>query len=108
MMPLRVSLALVALAAATGCSSLSCGANQHRLAQLRDGMSYEQVSQIMGCGGTRVSEHGLDPGEYATIEWAGPDSLLFSRTHVVFFDRKLQAVMLYARGGSERTERREF
>src|SRR5262245_32956144 len=83
----------------TSCSSLSCGADQYKLAELREGMTYEEVSKLMGCPGNRISEHGLEPDEYATIEWAGPDSLLFSRTHVVFFDRKLTSVMTYARGG---------
>ena len=92
-------LAVLGLAASAGCSSLSCGADQHKLAHLREGMSYEEVSKLMGCSGERVSEHGLDPDEFATIEWAGPDSLLFSRTHVVFFDRKLFSVMTYGRGG---------
>jgi hypothetical protein len=101
-MILRSSLALLALlciTASTGCSSLSCGADQRNLAELREGMSYEEVSQIMGCSGERISEHGLEPGEYATIEWAGPDSLLFGRTHAVFFDRRLLSVMTYGRGG---------
>jgi hypothetical protein len=96
----RLLLTFAAVLAATaGCSSLSCGADQRKLAELREGMSYEDVSRIMGCSGTRISEHGLDPGEYATIEWAGPDSLLFSRTHVLFFDRRLFSVMTYPRGG---------
>ena len=94
------ALALAAMIAATaGCSSLSCGADQRKLAQLREGMSYEEVSRIMGCGGTSIGEHGLEPGKYATIEWAGPDSLLFTRTHVLFYDRRLFSVMTYPRGG---------
>ena len=103
-MILRPSLALLGLlcvTASTGCSSFTCGANQHKLAELREGMSYEEVSQIMGCSGVRVSGHGLEPGEFATIEWAGPDSLLFGRTHVVFFDRQLLSVMTYGRGAIE-------
>jgi hypothetical protein len=87
------------LAMIAGCSSLSCGADHGKLARLHEGMSYEEVSKLMGCPGTRISKHGLDPDEFSTIEWAGPDSLLFSRTHVVFFDRKLFSVMTYARGG---------
>ena len=101
-MTLRSTLALLSalcVTASAGCSSLSCGVDQHKLAQLREGMSYAEVSKLMGCSGERVSEHGLDPDEFATIEWAGPDSLLFSRTHVVFFDRKLFSVMTYRRGG---------
>jgi len=98
-MIVRPFLAIAMLAASAGCSSLTCGANQHKLAELREGMSYEDVSRIMGCGGTQVSEHGLEPGEYATMAWDGPDSLLFSRTHAVFFDRKLLSVMTDKRGG---------
>src|SRR5262245_7197528 len=95
----RLILVSLALAASSDCSSLSCGADQHKLDQLREGMSYEDVSKLMGCAGAQVSEHGLDADEFATVEWAGPDSLLFSRTHVVFFDRKLFSVMTYRRGG---------
>ena len=100
-MTVRPSLALLValcVTASTGCSSFTCGANQRKLAELREGMNYEEVSRIMGCTGERISEHGLEPGEYATIEWAGPDSLLFGRTHAVFFDRKLFSVMTYPRG----------
>ena len=95
----RLTLTVLCLAGTAGCSSLSCGSDQHKLAQLREGMSYEEVSRLMGCAGERVSDHGLEPDEFATIAWAGPDSLLFSRTHVVFFDRRLFSVMIYTRGG---------
>ena len=95
----RLIFVLLCLAASAGCSSLSCGADQRKLAQLREGMSYQEVSQLMGCPGENVSKHGLDANEFATMEWAGPDSLLFSRTHVVFYDRKLFSVMTYKRGG---------
>src|SRR5258708_4476679 len=70
------------------CSSLSCGADHRKLAQLSVGMDYEQVAKIMGCAGRIVSGDNLNT--YATIQWDGPDSLLFNRTYVIFLDRKLQ------------------
>ena len=51
-MTVRPSLALLAalcVTASTGCSSFTCGANQRKLAELREGMNYEEVSRIMGC-----------------------------------------------------------
>jgi hypothetical protein len=83
-----------------GCSALSCGADQQKLAKLKPGMTYEDTSHLMGCAGRLVSVHGLEEaGEYATIEWDGPDSLLFTRTQVVFFDRKLYSYTTNKRGG---------
>jgi hypothetical protein len=36
---------------------------------------------------------------YATTQWDGPDSLLFSRTYVIFLDRKLQRYSTVAGAG---------
>lgn len=83
----------------TGCSSLSCGADQRKLSELRPGMTYEETSRIMGCAGKLVSKDGLMPGEHATVEWQGPDSLLFTVTHLHYFDRKLQFYTTDKRGG---------
>lgn len=94
-------LLLVILCAtlASGCSSLSCGADQRKLANLRSGMTYDEVSRIMGCSGRLVRGDRFAPGEYATMDWDGPDSLLFTRTHMVFFGDKLHSYATDARGG---------
>lgn len=94
-------LLLVILCAtlAGGCSSLSCGADQSKLASLRSGMTYDEVSRIMGCGGRLVRGDGLAAGAYATVDWDGPDSLMFARTHMVFFGDKLHSYATDPRGG---------
>lgn len=82
-----------------GCSSMSCGADQQKLAQLHPGMSRDEASAVMGCGGNLVSESGKKPGRFATVEWSGPGSLLFSRTYVVFLDGELYTFSTQKRGG---------
>ena len=82
-----------------GCSSTSCGANEQKLAQLKPGMSHSDASAVMGCSGKLVSESGNAPGKYTTIEWSGPDSLLLSRTYVVFLDDRLYTYTTEKRGG---------
>ena len=92
-------LAILCATFATGCSSLSCGADQRKLASLRTGMTQDEVSRIMGCSGRLVRGDGVAPGAYATVDWDGPDSLLFTRTHVLFFGDRLQSYATDARGG---------
>ena len=41
---------------------------------------------------------GVAPGAYATVDWDGPDSLLFTRTHVLFFGDRLLSYATDARG----------
>ncbi len=82
-----------------GCSSVSCGANSNKLMQLRAGMSRDQADAVMGCSGKLVSEPTDTSGRFATVEWPGPDSLLFSRTHVVFLDGGLYTYSTQKRGG---------
>lgn len=90
---------VICVSVVAGCSSLSCGADQRKLSELRPGMTYEETSRIMGCGGKLVSKDGLAPGEYATVEWQGPGSLLFTITHLHFLDRRLQFYTTDERGG---------
>lgn len=92
-------LAILCATLAAGCSSLSCGADRQKLASLRSGMTYDEVSRIMGCSGRLVRGDGFAPGAYATVDWDGPDSLLFTRTHMVFFGDKLHSYATDARGG---------
>ena len=82
-----------------GCSSMSCGADQQKLAQLKPGMSHGEANAVMGCSGKLVSESGRPPGKYTTFEWSGPESLLFSRTYVVFLDDRLYTSTTEKRGG---------
>ena len=91
--------AMLCATLAAGCSSLSCGADPQKLASLRSGMSYAEVSRLMGCSGRLVRGDGFAPGEYATVDWDGPDSLLFTRTHVIFLGDRLQSYMTDPRGG---------
>jgi hypothetical protein len=86
--------------AATGCSQWSCGANPQRLSLLKQGMTYSEVSQTMGCAGRLVRGSMPSTEGYATVEWDGPDSLLFSRTYVMFLDGRLHSVATDGRGGS--------
>ncbi len=92
-------LVIFAATLLAGCSSLTCGANSHRLMQLRAGMSRDEASAVMGCSGKLVSETPDAAGRFATVEWSGPDSLLFSRTYLVFVDGKLSTYSTERRGG---------
>lgn len=93
------SLALLALLPLAGCSAISCGANDEKLAKLKPGMSREEASGLMGCSGKLVSENNKSPGKFSTIEWSGPDSLLMSRTYVVFLDDRVYTYSVERRGG---------
>ena len=97
MKPLLLTILCATFAA--GCSSLSCGADQRKLANLRSGMTHDEVSRLMGCSGRLVRGDGFEPGTYATVDWDGPDSLLFTRTHVLFLGDRLQSYATDARGG---------
>ena len=82
-----------------GCSSMSCGADEQKLAQLKPGLSREQTASLMGCSGKLVHESGATPGRFSTVEWSGPGSLMFGRTYVVFLDDKLYTYSTEKRGG---------
>jgi hypothetical protein len=82
-----VGLALAALSLAPGCA-LTCSANDQKLAQLQRGMSYEEASRVMGCPGSVVSEYTPTTGDYATVEYNGPNSL-FTRTRLDFMEGRL-------------------
>ena len=95
--PERVRVLIVCVASLLGgCTSLSCGANTQKLAHLHPGMSRDETSALMGCMGKPV---GGSADRFATVEWSGPGSLLFSRTYVVFLDDKLFTVSTEKRGG---------
>ncbi|MBV8391676.1 MAG: hypothetical protein JOY81_00695 [Alphaproteobacteria bacterium] len=89
---------LSSAAVVSGCTA-SCGASTTKLQALRRGMSYDEVSGIMGCPGKIISPTGPDTGAYATVEWDGPDTLLFKRTQLDFADGKLLSYTSERRGG---------
>jgi hypothetical protein len=81
------TLAVLMGLALGGCSS-TCVSNNQKLAKLAPGMSYDDVTAVMGCQG-RVVRGSLGDGDgYAVAEWAGPTSL-FRQTDMMFFDRRL-------------------
>jgi hypothetical protein len=73
---------------ASGCAS-SCNSNATKLSQLRRGMTYDQTAQVMGCNGYQVSKATVASGEFATMEWNGPASPLFTATQLDFQDGRL-------------------
>jgi|SRR5579885_1964035 hypothetical protein len=81
------------------CSSMSCGADEQKLAQLKPGLSRADAAALMGCPGKLVGESGSSPGRFSTVEWSGPGSLLFARTYVVFLDDRLYTYSTEKRGG---------
>jgi hypothetical protein len=88
---------LAGLVVQGGCA-VSCGATPDRLAALRRGMSYDEASAVMGCPGTLLTAHDVGSGAFATVEWNGPDSRLFSRTQIDFVDGKLLSYSTGRRG----------
>ena len=96
---LRIAAAAALVVSATGCASMGCGADQAKVAQLKPGMSRDETSTLMGCPGKLVSDSGTAPGKFTTVEWSGPDSLLFSRTYVVFLDDRIYTFSTEKRGG---------
>jgi hypothetical protein len=81
-------LALVIGGGMGGCSA-GCISNDQKLARLAPGMSYDEVSAVMGCQG-RLVRGSLEGGNaYAIAQWPGPTSLLLRQTDMLFFDRRL-------------------
>ena len=82
-------LALVSLTFALGGCSASCISSDQKLARLAPGMSYDDVSAVMGCQG-RLVRGGLDArNAYAIAQWPGPRSPLLHQTDMMFLDRRL-------------------
>ena len=77
------SLALGMLSLTSGCTA-NCSASDQKLGQLQRGMSYDETARIMGCAGSVVSEATPASGDYASVEYNGPDSSLFMRTRLDF------------------------
>ena len=84
---LRLASAMLILGLG-GCST-NCISSDQKLARLTPGMSYSDVSAVMGCEGRPV-RGSLEPGNaYAMTEWPGPRSLLLQQTDMLFLDRRL-------------------
>jgi hypothetical protein len=92
------SLAVLADAMALPGCALNCGATTDKLANLRRGMNYDEVKQVMGCAGMAVTEYGPATADYASVEWNGPESMVFSRTRLDFLDGKLLSYTTERRG----------
>jgi len=99
----RLAAAGTALAIASGTlvsgCAVQCGANPEKLASLRRGMTYAETAKIMGCPGEQVSANAPDSGEASTIEWDGPESVVFMRTQIAFLDGLLLFFTTGPRGG---------
>jgi hypothetical protein len=52
----------------------------------------------MGCPGQLLSEQSPLSGDYATVEWNGPDSIFFKRTQIDFLYGKLLSYTTENRG----------
>ena len=86
---LTLRLAVASLALGMGGCASTCVSSDQKLARLAPGMSYDEVSAVMGCQG-RLVRGSLEPGNaYAIAQWAGPGSMLLHQTDLMFFDRRL-------------------
>jgi hypothetical protein len=81
----------------SGCA-VGCGATSNKLASLRRGMSYDEASAVMGCPGMLLTDRDPASGEFAIVEWSGPDSRVFSWTQIDFLDGKLLSYSTGRRG----------
>jgi hypothetical protein len=89
-MAVSLWMRLVLLTAALGlggCAS-GCLASDPKLAHLVPGMTYDEVTAVMGCEG-RLMRGSPEPGDaFMSVEWTGPRSLL-RQTDMLFRDRRL-------------------
>lgn len=81
-----------------GCA-VQCGASPRKLAELQRGMTYDQVSRIMGCGGSVVTGEGPAAGDFSIVEWDGPELILSMRTRLGFLQGRLLYYYTEGRGG---------
>src|ERR1700756_12276 len=85
----RLALVSLTLTLAMGGCSAGCISSDQKLARLAPGMSYDDVSAVMGCQG-RLVRGSLEAGNaYAIAQWPGPRSPLLHQTAMMFFDRRL-------------------
>ena len=97
-MPLKPCALVLAATLRAGCAG-TCRATDDRLAALRRDMTYEQTVQVMGCAGRLTTADAPSSGGFATVEWDGPRSYLFTGTQADFLDGKLISYTVGQRGG---------
>ena len=85
--------ALLALAGCVGDASQGsvCRTNEDTLANLRDGMTYRQVVQLIGCEGTVDRNATVDGSPVTVARWSGPGQSGFSATLVTFRNDRMIA-----------------
>jgi hypothetical protein len=86
--PLWTRLVLLMAALGLGGCSSSCLASDPKLARLVPGMTYEEVSAVMGCEGRLMRGSPEADDGFMSAEWTGPRSLL-RQTDMLFRDRRL-------------------
>ncbi len=79
------------LAACVGDSSSGslCRTTEDTFASLRDGMTYRQVVQVIGCAGTIDSNKAVGGSQIMVARWSGPGQSAFSATLVTFKDDRM-------------------
>lgn len=68
-----------------------CRATEDTLARLRDGMTYRQVAQVLGCAGTIDRSTTVDGVPVVVARWIGPGASPFSATLATFRNDRLAA-----------------
>ena len=84
----RICLLAAIASLATGCATY-CSATDAKLSQLRRGMTYAEATEVMGCNGWQVSRASVASGDFATVEWDGPDQRPTPRTQLDFENGRL-------------------
>lgn len=88
------TLGLLGLGGCVGAASpgSACATSVDSLAGLREGMSYQQVAQAIGCSGTIDRSGTVDGSQVTVARWSGPGASPFSATLVNFRNDRLVAV----------------
>jgi hypothetical protein len=68
-----------------------CRTTEDTLANLRDGMTYQQVAQVIGCSGTIDRNSTVDGNQVMVARWSGPGQSAFSATLVTFRNDRMIA-----------------
>ena len=77
----------------------ACSATTDKLQALRRGMTYEQATEVMGCGGAQISAASPQSGDYATVEWSGSELPGITRTQIDFLNGQLLSFTTGRRAG---------
>jgi hypothetical protein len=98
--PLAMGLILLGAATTLSACNIACSASSNKLAALKRGMSYDEVSRVMGCAGDVVTGAAPDRSDYAIVEWGGP-LILSRRTRMQFLNDQLIGYTTEPRGALE-------